>query len=99
MTVTTVWCAGDQDAGNRRDPVRRLLASSARLHPRHRLPSDVNRIQDVDAAGVLCRRLLLGPLAGHVQQLRQSNHLRFPQRQLQGEHDEMEPLQPRSRKS
>ena len=74
--------AGDQDAGGRGGAVCRLLAAAARVHARHRLQPGTDRLQDRGAEAILLWSLLLRPLAGHVQQLRQSDHLRISQRLL-----------------
>ena len=76
--------AGNKDVGAGRHAVRRLLVAAPRVHPRHRLQPGVDQLRNDRPEGVLHRRLLLRPLARHVQQLRQSDHLRLPQRFLQG---------------
>ena len=84
QTTIALLRTGDKDAGRGGGAVRRLLAAAARVHARHRLQPAADRLQDGGAEALLHRALLLRPLAGHVQQLRQPHHLRISQRLVQG---------------
>ena len=78
-----MW-TGDKDVSGGGRLVRRVLAATACLHDGHRLSSGTDRLQEHGTEALLHRALLLRPLAGHVQQLREPGHLWLPQRLFQG---------------